>query len=63
VATTEREPKLLASPQLAFAFCYLAAHYGLDLVDEGTVDATMDFIVRNERRLAKLTGVRAVRSR
>ena len=40
--------ELLAVPQVAFAFCYLASHFGLDLVDEDLVNSVMEFLVANQ---------------
>jgi hypothetical protein len=37
---------------LAFAFCYLASHYGLGLVPKSLVNVTMEFLEANEVRLA-----------
>ena len=42
------------SPLLAFAFCYLAAHLMLDLLDEQTVECTMDMCVAHEDELMQL---------
>ena len=36
---------LLDIPQIAFAFCYLASHFGLDLIDEDVVNSVMEFLV------------------
>lgn len=34
----------LAYPRVAFAFCYLASHFGLDLLDEAAIREIMDYI-------------------
>ncbi len=52
-AMTESQPGVLSSPEIAFAFCYLAAHFGLDLVTEDEVVRTMDFIVSHEKELQR----------
>ncbi|HEX7478406.1 MAG TPA: hypothetical protein VF331_11410 [Polyangiales bacterium] len=54
VATGAQEPEVFAKPHLAFAFCYLAAHFGLDLLTEEKIGAVMDFVVEHEKRLARL---------
>jgi hypothetical protein len=54
VASKEREPEVLSRPRMAFAFCYLAAHFGLDLLEEDEVGDTMDFIEREEETLDRL---------
>jgi hypothetical protein len=45
---------VFSKPQLAFAFCYLAAHFGLDLVTERMLARTMEFIVEHEADLARM---------
>lgn len=47
VASLERQTSVLSDPRLAFAFCYLASHYGLGLVEMPAVEATMEFLERN----------------
>ena len=54
-ANKDRLPEVFAVPQLAFAFSYLASHFGLDLLDERTVDAVMTFVENHEDKLVKLT--------
>jgi hypothetical protein len=41
-------------PLLAFAFCYLASHFGLDLVSQGAVEEVMDSM----EKAAKCSGSR-----
>lgn len=48
VANREREPEAFAKPDLAFAFCYLAAHYGLDLVRADELEAIMDYVMAKD---------------
>ena len=55
VANEERHGSMLSDPRRAFAFCYMAGHYGLDLVDEATFEAVMDFVERNVGRLGTTT--------
>jgi hypothetical protein len=43
----------LTNSRLAFALCYLASHFGLNLVSEKTVDEVMDHIMANRRRVSK----------
>lgn len=50
VAMRERNPELLSRPTMAFAFCYVAAHFGLDLLTEEQASATLDYIEIYERR-------------
>ncbi len=44
VASEHRTPAL-REPYVAFALCYLASHYGLDLVTEEAVDQIMDHLL------------------
>lgn len=44
VASEDRAPAL-RDPYMAFALCYLASHYGLDLVTEEAVDQIMDHLL------------------
>jgi hypothetical protein len=55
-ANAQREPWMRKTPVLGFAFCYLAAHFALGLVDERVVNVTMNFVLRNERRLHAMLG-------
>lgn len=55
VATEERCPEVFAVPQLAFAFCYLASHFGLDLMDAEAVSIVMDHIEKSQDKLKETT--------
>lgn len=44
----------LRRPHLAFAFCYLASHFGLDLLAEDEVQEIMDYVGEHEARLVQL---------
>ena len=46
--------ELRNSPLLSFAFCYLAAHFVTDLLDEATVERLMDVCVAQKERLSRL---------
>jgi hypothetical protein len=54
VATREQEPAVFAKPYFAFAFCYLAAHLGLNILAEDVVASVMDFVVDHEAQFARL---------
>jgi len=56
VANKEQQPEAFADPRLAFAFCYLAGHYGLGLVEAGDVDQLMEFLEERRSDLRALTG-------
>jgi hypothetical protein len=51
VANLEDQGSALSDPRLAFAFCYLASHFGLGLVEMSAVESTMEFLERNVGRL------------
>ena len=55
VTTKEQVPEVLGVPQLAFAFAYLASHFGLDLLDEQQVEAVMEYVEQNKAELLVLT--------
>jgi len=55
VSTRDRVGTVLDVPQVAFAFCYLAAHFGLDLLDEAQVGVVMDYIEKEAGRLVEMT--------
>jgi cell division FtsZ-interacting protein ZapD len=46
---------LLPIPQIAFAFCHLASHFGLDFIDEDSVNSVMEFIVSHQGDLLART--------
>ena len=56
VANLDRQGPVLSDPQLAFAFCYLASHYGLGLVKMATVESVMEFLELNAGRLKGTRG-------
>jgi hypothetical protein len=53
-ANLARHRRALADPHLAFAFCYLASHYGLGLLGAPGADAPMEYAIRHRRQLARL---------
>lgn len=44
----------MSLPHIPFAFCYLAAHFGLDIVEGPEVEKLVDDVVAHERDLAAL---------
>jgi len=61
VATTGQDPEALSKPHLAFAFCYLTSHFGLDLLTEDQVGELMDFTVEHEGQLVRMIRAGAAR--
>ncbi len=55
VATKDSVDNLFEISQMAFAFCYLACHFGLDLVDKNTLSETMGYIESKLDHLIKIT--------
>lgn len=51
VATKEIVGDLFDIPQMSFAFCYLASHFGLELIEENLSTEILDFL---ESRLDNL---------
>lgn len=47
VTNLETQGAVLSDPRLAFAFCYLASHYGLGLVGVAAIESVMAFLGRN----------------
>lgn len=56
VATASRDADALSKPHLAFAFGYLASHFGLDLLTADEVAELMDFAVEREKELEAAIG-------
>ena len=52
--TSRRTQAFSNDPHLAFAFCYLASHYGLRLLTAECVEELMADIERNRKALARL---------
>ena len=44
VATKENVGDLFDIPQMSFAFCYLASHFGLGLIEGTTLSEIMEFV-------------------
>ena len=44
---------MLDRPQVAFAFCYIASHFGLGLIDEATASQILDHVADNADTLVQ----------
>lgn len=55
VATGDESPEAFSTPQIAFAFAYLASHFGLDLLDGDAVGVLMDYVAEHQDKLLSLT--------
>jgi len=54
-ATREIVGDMLDVPQMAFAFCYVASHLGMDLVDEEEASQILDYVEHNLKHLVEMT--------
>lgn len=57
VATKEIVGDLFDIPQMSFAFCYLASHLGLELVDESRLTEILDFVESHLNNLVEMTAM------
>ncbi|MFC1833641.1 hypothetical protein ACFL2Q_02760 [Thermodesulfobacteriota bacterium] len=55
VATRDLVGDVLDIPQMAFAFCYLASHFGLDLLNQEVVQEVMDHVESQKETLIART--------
>lgn len=55
VASEKLVGKLFDTAQVSFAFCYLASHYGLGILDEKTLDKNFDYIEKHVDDLVGFT--------
>ncbi|MEW6133546.1 MAG: hypothetical protein AB1591_10355 [Pseudomonadota bacterium] len=53
VASKEKVGGVLDDPHIAFAFCHLAAQFGLEILSEQTIMEVMAFVEKNEETLHK----------
>ena len=54
VVTKDRESKLFSNPRFSFAFCYLAAHFGLGILTEADASDVLDYIAAHVKQLDAL---------
>jgi len=52
VANIAEQKETLTDPRLAFALCYLASHYGLELVGTATIEDVMALAVQHRELIA-----------
>jgi hypothetical protein len=55
VATKEMVGDLFDIPQMSFAFCYLASHFGLELIGETLSTEILDFVAAHLDNLIAMT--------
>ncbi len=51
VATKDKSGNIIESPYISFAFCYVASHFGLNLLDEDEAVVIMDHIESHSNEL------------
>ena len=53
VASKDSVGNVLDDPHISFAFCYLASHFALNLVDEKEISDIMEYIEAHRKDLAE----------
>ena len=54
VASKDTMGNALSDSQLAFAFCYVASHFGLDLISGDEASGVLEFVENHEEQLKHL---------
>ncbi len=54
VATEELPDGITKSPYLSFAFCYIASHYGLDIIQENEANEVIQYVEEHQSLLEEL---------
>ena len=54
VATEELPDGITKSPSLSFAFCYIASHFGLNLIQENEASEVIQYVEEHQSQLEKL---------
>lgn len=54
VATEELPDGITNSPYLSFAFCYIASHYGLNLIQESEANEVIQYVEEHQSQLEEL---------
>ena len=54
VVTQDNVPGELESPHMAFAFCYVASHFGLGLISKDEGPSILDFVEARKDELIRL---------
>jgi len=54
VATLETAPEVMAAPQMAFVFCYIASHFGMGFVTDEEATGILEYV---EKHLEELRGM------
>ncbi len=54
VATLDTAPDSMADPQMAFAFCYIASHFGLGLVTDEEATGILEYVEKHLEELRRM---------
>jgi hypothetical protein len=54
VATRDAAPDDMADPQMAFAFCYIASHFGMGLVTDDEATGILEYIEKHLEELRRM---------
>ncbi len=54
VATLDTAPDALADPQMAFAFCYIASHFGMGLLTDEEATGVLEYVEKHLEELRRM---------
>lgn len=54
IATLDTAPEAMADPQMAFAFCYIASHFGMGLVTDEEATGILEYVEKHLDELRRM---------
>lgn len=54
VATLDTAPGAMSAPQMAFAFCYIASHFGMGLVSDEEATGILEYVEKHLDELRRM---------
>jgi hypothetical protein len=54
IAMQDAEPDTMADPQMAFAFCYIASHFGMGLVTDEAATGILEYVEKHLDELRRM---------
>lgn len=54
VATLDTAPDDMADPRMAFAFCYIASHFGMGFVTDAEATGILEYVEKHLDELRKM---------
>lgn len=54
VVMQEAEPDTMADPQMGFAFCYVASHFGMDLLADEEARGILNYVEKHLEELRRM---------